>query len=363
MKSPIQVRAGLPLTGGRLVEHARERQIPVLMSANAFALREPKGTTAAGRFRGFKKDLSALDGMDIALDSAGFTAMRLYGGYPWSIDAYMDLAAARPWTWYAAMDFCVEPEIAGDAAVRRLRLAATAVNYGRCATAARRRGIPAPIPVLQGWTVAEYMTCVDWMPVVAWPAVVAVGSMCRRPVHGKDGVLEIVAALDRVLPKQVQLHLFGVKSTALAYLAGMAVMGTDHTPPGVSRVLSVDSCAWDLAARTAFRTGRSMDIRIGFLERWLARQEEAQERCLPMPEPPLQHQEPADAMAALVTTIRNIAGERLANDVLYQVMDYEDARAMLDQSDCWGRAFAQIHGLSPATDRECIEEFLDSVWL
>ena len=70
--------------------------------------------------------------------------------------------------------------VAEDDAIRRLRLAATAQNHAVCAAAAARRGLPAPMPVIQGWTVSDYLLSVDWMPVVEWPSLVGVGSMCRR---------------------------------------------------------------------------------------------------------------------------------------------------------------------------------------
>ncbi len=38
-------------------------------------------------------------------------AARRYRGFPWGADDYLDLAAAAPWLWWAAMDWCVEPEM------------------------------------------------------------------------------------------------------------------------------------------------------------------------------------------------------------------------------------------------------------
>ena len=353
MTSPILVRAGVPLTGGTLVEYAKARGLPVLMSANAFAKRAPRDHPEGRRFEGFKQNLSVLDGMDIALDSAGYVATRLYGDYEWTAEAYVALAAARPWSWWSSLDFCMEPEVASDEAMRRIRLAATAVNYGRCTRLAREAGIADPLPVLQGWEVGEYLTCVDWMPLVEWPALVGVGSMCRRPVHGPNGVLAIVEALDKVLPAHCRLHLFGVKSTALAYLAGHV-----HEVAGASRIGSIDSLAWDAAARAGCRTGRSMAIRIGYLERWLARQEAEQAKRL---RAPALAREPDILMAALRCSIRRIVGERLAQDILDGALEYRDATGMLAMSDCWASGYAQIHGLSASTDREEIEDFLDSV--
>ncbi|PLX77030.1 MAG: hypothetical protein C0607_02810 [Azoarcus sp.] len=109
------------------------------------------------------------------------------------------------------------------------------------------------MPVLQGWTPAEYVTCAEWLPLFDWPELIGIGSVCRRQVHGGAGILAILEAVDAILPKHVRVHLFGVKSTVFDLIA--------HHP----RVASVDSMAWDVQARAERRTGRNMDFRIGHL--------------------------------------------------------------------------------------------------
>lgn len=101
-----------------------------------------------------------------------------------------------------------------------------------------------------------------------------------------------------------------------------------------------------------------MAIRIGYLERWLARQEAEQAKRL---RAPALAREPDILMAALRCSIRRIVGERLAQDILDGALEYRDATGMLAMSDCWASGYAQIHGLSASTDREEIEDFLDSV--
>ena len=91
--------------------------------------------------------------------------------------------------------------------------------------------------------------------------MVGIGSVCRRDVHGKDGIAAILTAVDDVLPRHVKVHLFGAKSGALAALGG-------HR-----RLASVDSMAWDSAARAQRRTGRDMDFRIQHMETWAGRQQ------------------------------------------------------------------------------------------
>ncbi|CAG9235817.1 conserved hypothetical protein [Paraburkholderia tropica] len=257
----VQVRVGIPVTGGQLVAAARGRQYPVLFSANAFARTYPRQHERAGGFRQFSlPDPSQFDGLDAALDSAGFVAAARYGDYRWTVEDYYELVAAYPWTWHAAMDYCVEEEVARDRPMRLLRIAATAHMLGQCNTEARRRGLALPMPVLQGWQPDEYRLCAEWLPVIEWPALVGLGSVCRRSVHGPDGILAILDAIDRILPAHVRLHLFGVKSEALAILK-------NHP-----RVHSVDSMAWDFAARRARPTGRTMKFRIEQMQEWTERQ-------------------------------------------------------------------------------------------
>ncbi|MGB5336993.1 MAG: hypothetical protein WBN07_15345, partial [Woeseiaceae bacterium] len=163
---------------------------------------------------------------------------------------------AHKWTWWAQMDCCCEPEVAKDRAERLFRLAETSRLYGDCNRHAQRRGIKAPMPVLQGWHVDDYRRSADLLPVGEWPDLVGLGSVCRRSVNGEDGIIAIVEALDRHLPSNVKLHLFGVKGAALDVLGG-------H-----NRLKSIDSMAWDMAARRKWPTGRTMAKRIAEMHRW-----------------------------------------------------------------------------------------------
>jgi hypothetical protein len=116
------------------------------------------------------------------------------------------------------------------------------------------------MPVLQGWTADEYKLCAEWLPLLEFPKLIGIGSVCRREVHGVDGVLAILQKLDEFLPSHVQVHLFGVKSTALAQIA--------RHP----RVASVDSMAWDFHARALRRVGRDMDFRVSQMQAWVTKQ-------------------------------------------------------------------------------------------
>lgn len=235
---------------------------PLLVSANALWRPEQR------RFRGCQ----IYRAHDVALDSGGFVAMKLYGGFRWSVPQYVNLAAAMAPTWWAQMDFCCEPELASDAAKIRARVAATAVALRECEAIASGTGTPAPMPVLQGWAPQDYCNG----PLYGRseiPALLGVGSVCRREV---PGVLAIVAALDAVLPAHVRLHLFGVKAQALDALLAWF--------PG--RVASIDSMAWSRAAGWhCHHTGTKQtgEIRADFAERWYTSQQARASRALQQP--------------------------------------------------------------------------------
>lgn len=253
MTTPALIRAGVPLPGGRLVEIARDAGLPVLFSANAFMRRTPSGEISSVRMA----DRGHFGGLDAALDSAGFVAAAKYRGYPWSVEQYLNLVESYDWAWYASMDHCVEPEIAGDKAGVMLRVAETARMYGELRRAAADRGLGAPMPVLQGWTPSQYVWGAERMPLLEWPELIGIGSMCRRHLHGEVGVFAVIDALDKILPAHTKFHLFGVKGKALEHLG-------QHP-----RIASIDSLAWDFAARKDHPTGRNMDLRGQYMLDWV----------------------------------------------------------------------------------------------
>jgi hypothetical protein len=238
---------GLPhASRGPLLETARRLGAPVLISANALSVwrKHDNGFRQWLRFR--TSTLSALDGIDVTLDSAGFVAAQRYGRYPWRIDHYIDLCAAYPWQRCFAMDFCVEPEIAADRATVLDRISKTVHVLRRCLRASRERGIEQRLaPVLQGWEPQDYARCLNRMgDVVERSPIVGVGSVCRRPIHGNNGIIAVVNRIDQELgASTTRLHLFGVKGAAATILR--------HHP----RVASYDSQAYGTRARVLAREG------------------------------------------------------------------------------------------------------------
>jgi len=249
------VRMGIPACFPRFTAVAAEIGAPILISANAMRHRHRRH-----EFRIIPPDL--FNGCDTALDSAGFVAHFKYGGFPWTVAQYVGLAKAYPWAWWASMDLCCEREIAHDDAAVNERVDRTVALLGQCRDEADRQGIGHPMPVLQGWKPDQYRRCADLMTKRAdLPKLVGLGSVCRRQLGGPDGLITIVEALDRYLPANVTLHLFGVKGAAIGALAG-------HR-----RILSTDSMAWDFACRRERGAlPYTVDVRAGWLRRWYAQQ-------------------------------------------------------------------------------------------
>jgi hypothetical protein len=242
-----QFMLGLPyVADGPLLRTARDLRAPVLLSANAFS----RWYLVDGerRWTGFGVNrLALLNGMDAYLDSAGFVAMVRYGRYPWSVDDYLDLAAAHPWRWFAARDFCCEPEIADDTQTVLDRISMTSRALVACRNGARERGIlDRLMPVVQGRTLDQYERCLDRISFALDDApLLGVGSVCRRNVTGPDGILEVVERIDRVLgTSPLRLHLFGCKSSAASLL---------RSHP---RVASFDSQAYGVRARVLARDAK-----------------------------------------------------------------------------------------------------------
>jgi len=245
------VRIGIP-PGPSYGSALRSVGAAGLVSANALRRRDNKSfrhPVAGADFGGLT---------DISLDSAGFVAMVRYGDYRWTTEEYVRLAGSFPWAWWASMDYCCEPQIAHDKVEVRDRVRRTADGHVLCSNMASDLGVAAPMPVLQGWAVDDYLASVDLLRDP--PALVGVGSVCRRDVHGADGLISILSALDKVLPKHVQLHLFGVKGTAIPLLLG-------HP-----RIASVDSMAWDAASRRECPSPRPVSKRVAHMVEWYRRQ-------------------------------------------------------------------------------------------
>lgn len=263
----IEIIVGLPhLNEGPILQRARTLRTTGLISAN--------GLSRWSNKRGWREwvgwrlnQLRNAQGLaGLCLDSAGFVAASRYGGFPWTIADYVALAAAHPFRWWASADYCVEPEVAGNREEVTDRISRTIRANRDCWRLADDHGIVSTMmPVIQGRRPTDYERCADALGgLIAPGALLGVGSMCRRDIHGAEGLIAVIDHLDRVLPAGVRLHAFGVKGTALPFLL-----------PYRHRVASIDSQAYGVGARRiALRAGvtKTDALVADHMERWVSAQ-------------------------------------------------------------------------------------------
>lgn len=173
------------------------------------------------------------------LDSGGFTELSRFGG--WSISAKQYVAEINHFTarlgpgpvWCAPQDWMCEPIMIRrtglDVAEHQRR---TVHNFLELTTIAPHIRF---IPVVQGWTMEDYIRCVELYGEVGvdlrtFP-LVGVGSVCRRQSH------EDIHTVFKTLHTEygLQMHGFGVKT------AGLNLYGRF--------LVSADSLAWSFIAR------------------------------------------------------------------------------------------------------------------
>ncbi|MFF2184604.1 hypothetical protein [Streptomyces sp. NPDC058155] len=173
-----------------------------------------------------------------AVDSAGFSEVSENGSwdkgptprqYAGQVRRYVDEVGI---VWAAPQDWMCEPWITAKTGLSVVEHQARTVgNY--LDLKAIDPSLPI-IPVLQGWTVAEYEHCIDLydragIDLRAEP-LVGIGSVCRR-----QGTQEAADLITRIAGHGIRLHGFGFKIDGLRRVA--------HLLP------SSDSMAWALAGR------------------------------------------------------------------------------------------------------------------
>jgi hypothetical protein len=176
-----------------------------------------------------------------ALDSGGFTQLQLHGGWPpYAAELYAERvdryrAEIGRLTWVSPQDWMCEPHMLQRTGLTvRDHQERTIANYLEL-----RPLIPEVIPVLQGWRLTDYLTCLDLyqsaeIDLTAQP-VVGLGSVCRR-----QNTTEIETIVRELHGAGLALHGYGVKTNGLASYGRL--------------LASADSMAWSFRARSADRT-------------------------------------------------------------------------------------------------------------
>ena len=213
-----------------------------MISINRLVRRAADGTYARRQDGALRIRQKPIGGR-IFLDSGAFTVLDRYGHYPETPDefclAVRHLATLMDLVAVSSQDYMCEP----------FMLARTGLSIAEHQRRtidrydAIRAGLPASVhvvPVIQGWTPADYVRHLaaygDRLTPGMW---VGVGSVCKR--NGKiQQLLEILMAIHAARP-DLRLHGYGLKATAFR---SSLVRQLLH---------SSDSLAWSYAARRAGR--------------------------------------------------------------------------------------------------------------
>ncbi|MBO3744901.1 hypothetical protein J5X84_02395 [Streptosporangiaceae bacterium NEAU-GS5] len=172
-----------------------------------------------------------------ALDSGGFTELSLLGRWDTTPEQYAD-AVARYAEHIGNLDFAAPQDwMCEPFMVERTGLSVPEHQERTVANFLHLRHI-APdlpfIPVVQGWTIDDYLHCVDLYRSAGIDLAahdrVGLGSVCRRQSSN-----EITTLVTTLQSAGLRLHGFGVKT------GGMHRYG--------HRLASADSMAWSYAAR------------------------------------------------------------------------------------------------------------------
>jgi hypothetical protein len=140
------------------------------------------------------------------LDSGGFHFAQRRAGYPFGVGWYVGLAGRIGADLVAAMDLPCEPGVRRESGTltNADRIARTVENTRDCL----RHAGPRWVPVVQGYTPAEYESCVDLLESAGCVrSVMGIGSLCVR--KKADEAWEVIRRVRRRLP-DVRLHGFGI---------------------------------------------------------------------------------------------------------------------------------------------------------
>lgn len=184
------------------------------------------------RLRDFKRLPRAL--APWILDSGAFSELNLHGRFQMGEAEYVEALARYQaeignLLWAAPMDWMCEPFVlAKTGKTVEQHQGFTTGNYCRL-----KEYDAKVIPVLQGWTVADYLRHVQMYRAYGVDLekcdVVGIGSVCRR-----QGTEEIRDLLSQLKAADLKIHAFGLKKNGLA---------------ACSSIVSSDSMAWSYEAR------------------------------------------------------------------------------------------------------------------
>lgn len=171
------------------------------------------------------------------IDSGGFSSSLKSGGYTRTDDEYLQHVEELQPDYYALRDYPCEPELLQTHnRTVEMHQALTVDHHLKLLDKIDDYQISGSwVPVLQGWTLEEYLDCIDLFKEHGLLSdYVAIGSVCRR--GSQDEIRKIISVVKHQLGGR-RLHAFGLN------------LGVLRDPHLWGCVYSVDSGAFDYAAR------------------------------------------------------------------------------------------------------------------
>lgn len=181
-----------------------------------------------------KKELPKPKGKFL-MDSAGFTELSDHGKYSFDIEEYLSCIRRFNPDYFVNMDWMCEPTIIQKTGKNVwYHINATIENYYQVIQQATEDEIKKCIPVIQGWTIQDYLYCIKQYEKNGLIApYMGVGSICRR--GSTREIAKILSIIKGELP-DIKLHGFGVKKSVI-----------DLLPNGI--LYSIDTAAFMFAQK------------------------------------------------------------------------------------------------------------------
>jgi len=174
---------------------------------------------------------------ELFIDSGGFSSSLLSGEYTKSDDEYLWHVEELQPDYFALRDYPCEPELLKQhGRTVEMHQEMTLEHHLQLLDKLDNYDITGDwVPVLQGWTLEEYLDCVDLFREHGLLCdYVAIGSVCRR--GSQNEIRRIISVVKHQIGGR-RLHAFGLN------------VGVLRDPHLWSCVYSVDSGAFDYAAR------------------------------------------------------------------------------------------------------------------
>jgi len=168
------------------------------------------------------------DGIErLFIDSGGYSFVKGKGEYDTDDATYLDFIGAHAPELFALRDYPCEPDVLAEHG-RRVEdhQQRTLRRHRSLLDLLEDRDLPGtPLAVLQGWSIDDYLRCIDlFRDHGVLTDYVGIGSVCRRNQEAE--IRRIIVAVRDALPPRVRLHAFSSFSPARSGRSADQPLGT-----------------------------------------------------------------------------------------------------------------------------------------